>query len=107
MARTLIGFFLLELAGLACTSSPAASTPCEPLGGWDAGLYGGGNYPISDLPSGACSGSNSCQMNIVVLCDAGGYLVDEYQCSCVDDAWQCSDKYPDLALCVTVDSPAD
>lgn len=73
---------------------------------------------MTSLPSGQCAGAASCEMTIVVPCDSGGPLYNGYVCACDGGAWECDDKYPDLALCVShpggdggteaaVDGPAD
>ncbi len=57
---------------------------------------------MSALPKGSCTGAASCQMTITKPCDAGAPLYDGYVCQCTNGSWKCDDRYPDLALCVTV-----
>ena len=120
MKRILVatGLSLGVLWQLNCSSSSAPGTSGESAdsGGTDSGGTDASSlsknrclppnpsgpefYPPSSLPSGSCTGDQSCQIGIDPCCaQASGDEIDGYECTCSSGTWQCMDVYQGDSIC--------
>ncbi len=87
----------LVLLALGCASCGRSGATAIDAGGPDASLPENGTPCPADannVPTGSCSGSGSCTIDIVGTCKPGmtGYVPELaiFQCDCQKGEWQCT-----------------